>query len=299
MPNQLGLDKFDLEDALSAKKEFMCSEDMPEFIDKYHLNLSMEDEINPRDAFGSHDDADHVYNTPRAWYMLRYFNPHTKVWDGPNADFTPCSDNLPWCMVPEKKITPEDIKYILSSHYQGTPYDPYGSGGDPKLKGIYRSIGINRNCTMMLIQIRPDVPEEHRVLEWVAFASNAFNVMAPFYANVSKTPSYLSNTTKQLTSENFYWASRMIAAIADASYGKSIFHVERYQLTVSAKAHALINQFDEKMEQESDAEKQVALREQANEEIAAMLKEETTNTLDKVLFELSNQMKNAFSRSDA
>ena len=30
-------------------------------------------------------------------------------------------------MVPEKKITPEDIKYVLSSHYQGTPYDPYAA----------------------------------------------------------------------------------------------------------------------------------------------------------------------------
>ena len=61
--------------------------------------------LNPRDAFGSHDDSDHVYNTPRAWYMLRYFNPHTMNWDGPDADFTPRSDDLPWCLVPEKKIT--------------------------------------------------------------------------------------------------------------------------------------------------------------------------------------------------
>ena len=32
-------------------------------------------------------------------------------------------------MVPERKVTPEDIKYMLSSHYQGTPYDPYRSYG--------------------------------------------------------------------------------------------------------------------------------------------------------------------------
>ena len=33
--------------------------------------------------------------------------------------------------------------------------------------------------------------------------------------------------------------------------------------------------------------------------IAEMLKKETASTLDKVLYELSNQMKNAYSRSDA
>ena len=50
--------------------------------------------------------------------MLRTLNPTTWVWDGPDADYTPASDDLPWCMVPEKKITPEDVKYVLSSHYQ-------------------------------------------------------------------------------------------------------------------------------------------------------------------------------------
>ena len=81
MPNQLGIDQFDLEDALSKQKDYMCSSDMKEFIEKNHLNLSMDGSLNPRDAFGSHDDADHVYNTPRAWYMERCLNPHTKVWD--------------------------------------------------------------------------------------------------------------------------------------------------------------------------------------------------------------------------
>ena len=69
MPNQLGIDAFDLEDAFGAQKEHLCSADMREFIRKYHLDLSQDGMLNPRDAFGSHDDADHVYNTPRAWFM--------------------------------------------------------------------------------------------------------------------------------------------------------------------------------------------------------------------------------------
>ena len=103
MPNQLGIDQFDLEDALGAKKNHLCSADLDDFIENNHLDLSWNGVLNPRDAFGSHDDSDHVYNTPRAWFMLRYLNPHSKKWDGPNADYTPRSDDLPWCMVPEKK----------------------------------------------------------------------------------------------------------------------------------------------------------------------------------------------------
>ena len=62
MPNQLGLDTLDLDDALGEQKDFMCSADLRDFIKKYHLDLSQDGALNPRDTFGSHDDADHVYN---------------------------------------------------------------------------------------------------------------------------------------------------------------------------------------------------------------------------------------------
>ena len=220
-------------------------------------------------------------------------------WDGPDADYTPVSDDIPWCMVPEKKVTVEDVKYVLSSHYQGTPYDPYGAYGDKSMNGAYRSIGINRNDFMSLIQMRPDQPEDSRAIEWVAFASNAFNVMAPFYADIDETPEYFANTTGEVSTENFYWSSRMIAAMADASYKKSIFHIERYQEHVMAKAHQIINRYDDDLTKESDIAKRMQIKREANREIAKMVKKETSDTLSKVLYELSNQMKNSYARSDA
>lgn len=299
MPNQLGIDHFDLEDALGEQREYMCSADLKEFIEKYHLDLSMDGVLNPRDAFGSHDDADHVYNTPRAWFMERYLNPHTKKWEGPDADFTPASDDLPWAMVPEKKITVEDVKYVLSSHYQGTPYDPYLSYGDKSMKGAYRSIGVNRTDFLSVIQMRADHEDDSRAIEWVAFCSNAFNTLIPFYADVEKTPDYVANTDKNVSTDNFYWTSRLIAAMADASYKSSLFHVERYQGHVMAKSHALIAKYDAKLAQTADKAKRLVIKHEANEAIAQMAKEEALATLEKVLSELTNQMKNAYSRSDA
>ena len=41
MPNQQGISEFDLEDALTSQKEYMCSKDMQTFIEKNHLNLNM------------------------------------------------------------------------------------------------------------------------------------------------------------------------------------------------------------------------------------------------------------------
>lgn len=299
MPNQLGIDQFNLEDAFSEQKEYMCSADLKDFIEKYHLNLAMDGVLNPRDAFGSHDDSDHVYNTPRAWYMGRCLNPHTWRWDGPAPDFTPYSDNIPWCMVPEKKVTVEDVKYVLSSHFQGTPYDPYAGYGESNMRGAYRSIGINRNDFMSLIQINDNRPDDIKAIQWLAFASNAFNVMVPFYADIETTPDYLSNTTGEVSTDNFYWSSRMIVAMADASYKKSVFHIERYQEHVLSKGHEIINRYDYMIQNEADTDKHLALKHEANLAVADMLKAATSDTLGKVLYELSNEMKNAYSRSDA
>jgi len=75
-----------------------------------------------------------------------------------------------------------------------------------------------------------------------------------------------------------------------------LYKLEHGSIAESAAADL---KYDEKLRREANSAKRAALREQANQEIADMLKEETADTLDKVLFELSNRMKNAFSRSDA
>lgn len=304
IPNQLGIDSFDLNDALGAQKQNMCSADLAEFIACSHLDLSLgaatkSRALNPRDAFGSHDDADHVYNTPRAWFMERYFNPHTSVWDGEAAEYRPDSDDIPWCRVPERKITVEDVKYVLSSHFQGTPYDPYASYGDSSNKGSFRSIGVNRTDFMALFQIRPYAGREWSVVEWIAFGSNVFNALVPFYADVDATPDYLSNTTEEVSTGSFYWANRIIAALSDAHYGKCTAHIERYQEAVQSQGHAIIAAYDALLKAAGSPAEHAALCRKSNDETASMLRKETQDVLNDVLYETSCLMKNAFARSDA
>ena len=300
MPNQLGIDKFDFDDAFGAKKEFMCSADLLDFVKKYHLDLSIDDDFNPRHAFGSRSDADHTYNTPRAWILQRYFNPTSNTYDGINADYRPDSDNLPWARIPEKKITVEDIKYALSHHYQGTEYDSYSKDIHSVKKGTLRPIGINRTNFLGLVQIRPYMPDELKCLQWLAIGSCVFNAIVPFYTNINRTPDYLANTTNQVTTENFYWTNRLIAALCDAHFADTASHIERYQLKVQSQSTALINKYDEKFIAEKVSKDSAKdFLEKANDNIADELKVQTDDLLDKALYTASCNMKNKFSRSDA
>ena len=300
MPNESGIDSFDLDDALGEGIDHLCSADLREFIAENHLDLSMGRAFNPREAFGTQSDADHVYNTPRAWYMLRFFNPKTARWDGPDADYTPRSNDLPWSLKPERKITVEDVKYVLSSHFQGTPYDPYSSVGDVSMRGAYRCIGVNRTDFLALLQLRPYVPQSIQAVEWLTFGSNVFNTFVPFYTNTEAVPAYLSTTEKEVDTNSFYWNCRLVAALADAQFKTSKIHIERYQLKVMSEAHRILNEADRLVAElasvKSDPQPVI---DSANEALADMVCEQTSDVLGKVLNEASNKMKNAYARSDA
>ncbi|MBQ7474275.1 MAG: C69 family dipeptidase [Oscillospiraceae bacterium] len=292
-PNQFGMDAFDLDDALGEGKAHLCSKDLRAFIAENDLDLNQNGAFNPRDVFGSHTDMDHIYNTPRAWFMGRFLTPRTHRWEGEDAVFTPESDDIPWSFVPERKVAVEDVKYLLSAHYQGTPYDPYLSRDTGK-RGIYRSIGINRTGVTSICQIRPDMPAAIRGLEWVCFGSTTFAACLPIYPNVPKLPKYLTNVTLDVSTENLYWTSRLIGALADHDYPSCIQQIERYENAVMTRGRALVREYDRKMTESGD----FSLALEANEKLCEMAREQSTAVLGKVLYESSLHMKNGYNRAD-
>ena len=293
MPNQFGTDAFDLDDAFGKQEAHLCSRDLREFIAENHLDLNQNGCFNPRNIFGSRRDMDHIYNTPRAWFMGRYLTPYSYRWDGENAEFTPESDNIPWSLVPDRKVAVEDVQYLLSGHYQGTPYNPY-SGHDTGKRGMYRSIGINRTGVSSICQIRPDAPDAVKGVEWISFGSTTFSCWLPVYPGASKMPDYLSKVTLDTSTENLFWSSRLIDALADKCYAASIQDIERYQDAVNIRGRQLIREYDRKIGESGDC----SLTEEANRKLCDMCREETVKTLNKILQTASEQMKNGFNLAD-
>ena len=292
MPNQFGLDNFDFEDAYGKKKEHLCSADLKEFAEKNHLLLDLNGAFNPRLAFGSHEDGDHIYNTPRAWFMARYFLPRTYTFDGENADFTPESNDIPWSFVPEHKVTIEDVRYLLGSHYQGTPYDPYEQRAP--YHGKYRSIGVPNSDICGILQIRGYMPEALKGVQWFSMGGSGFTACFPFYAQVDALPKYLSETTEAVSTDYMYWHSRLIAALTDAHYFTALIHDERYVESVFGKGRTILREYDEKYEKTQEPK----LLTEANQKIADMVKKESDKVLERLLRNAGEHMKNRYHRGD-
>ena len=302
-PNQFAMDSFDLEDAFGGQKDSLCSADLRQFIEEYHLDLNQNGKFNPRDIFGSRTDSDHIYNTPRAWHMGRYLTSRSRNWNGADPRLTPESDDLPWSLVPDRKITVEDMIYLLSAHYQGTEFDPYISRDTGK-RGMYRSIGINRTGVTSICQIRP---EGLTGIEWIAFGSTTFSGFFPVYPNVPKLTDYLSKVTGDVSTDNLYWSSRLLDALADMAYTDTIREIERYHKAVLTGGRKLLLEYDAKMAgicpdpANAPADLSSALEElalEANAKICQMAEKQTTQALGSILQKASEKMRNGFKLSD-
>lgn len=281
-PNQLGIDHFEF----NNPDEYMYSKDLRDFIASNNLDLTYSNEhFNPRYAFGSQRDKDRHYNTPRAWAMQRFLNP--EIEQDPRSFF------IPWAQKPYRKITIEDVKYVLSNHYQDTEFDPYGPEGNAVTQHAFRTIGINRTSQTAILQLRPDQPHDTTGIQWLAYGSMPFGTMVPFFTQISTTPAYFANTGENVSTASFYWANRLIAAIADPHFHQHEGDIEDYIEKTMAAGHARIKRVDAALANgesiDFDAE---------NQAMSDFVQEETQKLLNKVLFDASNLMTNRFSVSD-
>lgn len=104
-----------------------------------------------------------------------------------------------------------------------------------------------------------------------------------------------------MTTSNFYWTNRIIAAMADAHYNACISDIERYSQSVMGFGHALIAETDKAIEELGEypeTEEVERILEAANTRMAKELKDQTDALLSKVLFICSNKMHNAFVLAD-
>lgn len=280
--NQLGIDYFEF----NNPNDYLHSSDLRDFIAKHHLDLTYSNEhFNPRYAFGSQRDKDRHYNTPRSWAIQRFLNP--EIEQDPKSFF------IPWCQKPYRKVTVEDVKYVLSNHYQDTIFDPYGPEGDTVSQKAFRPIGINRTSQTAILQLRPNQPHETTGIQWLSYGSMPFATSVPFFTQVTKTPDYFANTSENVSTDSFYWTSRLIAGLADAHFHQHEGQLDDYIEKTMAQGHAMIGKVDAAL-----AAGETVDFEAENQAMSDYIQEETQKLLNKVLFDSSNLMTNRFTVSD-
>ncbi|MBB1078521.1 C69 family dipeptidase [Limosilactobacillus sp. STM2_1] len=233
-PNRFNITNFDFD-----SPNTISSFGLKEWIDNNDLNADQSG-YNLRHICGSETITDTVYNNPRAWYVQQQLG---------TPNINPQSNDLPFICYSKKKISVPMVKKLMSSHYQGTNYDPYSlkQGEAP-----FRSIALNRNLELHILQIRGNLPTNIAGVHWLAFGPNTFNAVVPFYANVDDTPDAYRNTSTDYSIDDMYWLTHTITAIGDHNYRQAQSLEENFELQVMSKTLSLQHQADVKSEGRQD-----------------------------------------------
>ena len=206
--NRVSIEQVDFADTAN----FMWSEGIQEFVADHHLNVDHQG-WNFRHIFGTYSQQDRFYNTNRVWYGQKYFNPEIEQ--------DPTDGDLPFIRRAAMKITREDIEFVLGSHYQNTPYDPFGKGTEEE-KHRFRPIGLNRTQNSHILQIRNDVESDKAAIMWLCIGGPTFTPFVPFFANMNDTDPSYNNTSMEYNLNDAWWYYKSLAALVETHYSQFV-----------------------------------------------------------------------------
>ncbi|WP_276871224.1 C69 family dipeptidase [Lactococcus taiwanensis] len=283
-PNRMNIDDFKFN-----SEGYLCSSDLKNLIDENHLNPDLEGYETPynlRHIFGSSSIKDSVYNNPRTWYGQNFLG---------TVSEDPQNQELPFICEATRKITVEDVKFVLSSHFENTSYDPYGTTNTPEERKLFRPIGINRNHSVHILQVRNHVPKELAGVQWLAFGANTFNHVVPFYTAITDTPACYRDAKGEYDPTNMYWLSATTAVLGDSNYDLFVDLRNTFELNTMAKFHEIQNETHRGFDAATD---KLAYLTEANEKLAAVAFKNQTELLGRMVVLGSANMKLRFDFND-
>lgn len=191
---------------------FIASKNLIKFaIDNGTYNPTKDGKFNFFKAYSKDDEEDITYNYPRVWWIQKMFNPSLKqeIKDGANfATF----------LTPEKKITLNELKDALRSHYEGTKYDYYNTGNFED--NIYRPISVFRTYESHIMQVRPWLPIAIGRVVYVAIGMADLSVYLPYYEGLSGYIDGYNIGTNQADDISIYWTYRKLQSLVMVNYKK-------------------------------------------------------------------------------
>ncbi|WP_301049370.1 C69 family dipeptidase [Lactobacillus intestinalis] len=287
-PNIMVIQNVDFDDP----DNFMYASTIRDFVEENHLNPSQDGAFNFRDIFGTKDEADAFYNTPRTWYGQKLFNP--------SIEQDPTSQEMPFTRVPEKKIGVEDVEKFLTSHYNGTEYDPMDtySSGDEKKQKMFRSIALDRNQESSILQIRNDVPKELAGVQWINMGFYAYSPYVPFYTNIENTPANYQVADHTVDPDHSaYWLYKTLQVLVEPRYHQYIYQINAYRDECQSYGVGRVSEID-KEAKDKHGDMLTSFLTSANEVTANEITKKTKTLMSDLVRQALNSSKYQFERGD-
>ena len=233
--NQSRIGKFNMKD----KKNVMYAKDVVSFARSKGWFQGKDADFSWKMAYAKPDFSGRRFCDARAWSMLNHFYDMTPYLDwalGKNPD----AQDMPLWVVPNKKVSVQDVENVMRDHYEGTPLsvaDGSDIGGgiwempyrptplmykvDGKQYFNERPVSTQQSGFVFVSQMRSWLPKEIGGVLW--FANDDANMAAftPVYCSMTERPECYNTPgadALHFSKKNAYWVCNMTSNMVYPRY---------------------------------------------------------------------------------
>lgn len=149
----------------------------------------------------------------------------------PSLNLDPNAIDYPLWVIPEKKLSVEDLRQMNSDYYQGTEFDcsrtavagPYGNPINDDLN-FERPINMYRATYHFIANVNANYPKEVRPLVYIGWGAADSSYMVPLFATMTKLPSQLCTGSRygKFDRDSSWWVSQYVQQTATQNYQNAI-----------------------------------------------------------------------------
>ena len=233
--NQSRIGKFNMKD----KKNVMYAKDVVSFARNKGWFKGKDADFSWKMAYAKPDFSGRRFCDARAWSMLNHFYDMSPYLDwalGKNPD----AQDMPLWVVPNKKVSVQDVENVMRDHYEGTPLsvaDGSDIGGgiwempyrptplmykvDGKQYFNERPVSTQQSGFVFVSQMRSWLPREIGGVFW--FANDDANMAAftPVYCSMTERPECYNTPgadALHFSKKNAYWVCNMTSNMVYPRY---------------------------------------------------------------------------------
>ena len=233
--NQSRIGKFNMKD----KKNVMYAKDVVSFARSKGWFKGKDADFSWKMAYAKPDFSGRRFCDARAWAMLNHFYDMSPYLDwalGKNPD----AQDMPLWVVPNKKVSVQDVENVMRDHYEGTPLsvaDGSDIGGgiwempyrptplmykvDGKQYFNERPVSTQQTGFVFVSQMRSWLPREIGGVFW--FANDDANMAAftPVYCSMTERPECYNTPgvdAVHFSKKNAYWVCNMTSNMVYPRY---------------------------------------------------------------------------------
>lgn len=286
------------------KENVMYSKDLMKFARRKGYFYGKDEDFSFADAFDEHDPDSRRSCDARVWSYFKNYVSKDEAdkmfeWVSGKSD-----EPMPLYIIPDRKVSLQDLQMCMRDHFEGTPYDmthdigagpnnvPYRwrpmtfpSGG--KTYRHERAIATQQTAWSFVAQCRADMPDAVGGVLWFGTDDANTSVYMPFYCSMTEVPLEVRHGNGDLLTfsptANF-WMTNWVANQAYNRYDLMIPDIRKVQSELETKYLTSRKEKEAellKLHASGDVE---ALEKAVNEEGAAIAREATDRYRDLAQF---------------